>query len=181
MAKVITGTYGDALYDLAVEKHIEDSLLEEAQAVLKVLSDNPDFLSLMTHPEIIREEKLKVLEDVFKGRVSDEMTGFLLTVEEKGRFAHIEDILDYFISKIKEIKGIGVAHITTPLPVNDTQKDAIIKKLLETTPYKEIEADYSVDESLIGGMVIRIGDRVVDSSVSNKIEELKRQLLKVRA
>ena len=66
------------------------------------------------------------------------------------------------------------------MPLNDTQKKEVEKKLLDTTSYKEIEADYSVDETLIGGMVIRIGDRVVDSSVSNKIEELKRQLLKVR-
>ena len=180
MAKVISGTYGDALYDVAVEKHKEDELLSEATALLNVLDENPAFLSLMSHPEIIREEKLKIIEDVFKGRVSDEMTGFLYTVEEKGRFDSIREILEYFVEKIKELKGIGIAHIKTPMPLNDTQKKEVEKKLLDTTSYKEIEAEYSVDETLIGGMVIRIGDRVVDSSVSNKIEELKRQLLKVR-
>ena len=55
MAKVISGTYGDALYDVAVEKHKEDELLSEATALLNVLDENPAFLSLMSHPEIIKE------------------------------------------------------------------------------------------------------------------------------
>lgn len=180
MAKLISKTYGDALFETAMEKQCIDSLFDEAKVVLEALTANPDFGKLMNHPKILKEEKLKVLEEIFKGRVSDEMTGFMTIIIKKDRFAEMEEIFNYFISKVKEYKGIGVAFVTTPLALNEIQKANVRERLLETTSYQEMEIDYAVDEELIGGMVIRIGDRVVDSSVRTKLEELKRQLLKVQ-
>lgn len=180
MAKLISKTYGDALFELALEKKCEDSLLSEAEEVLKALSENPDFSKLMTHPKILKEEKLKILEAVFKGRVSDELTGFMTIIIKKDRFAEMEEILNYFISRVKEHKGIGVAYVTTPFTLNEIKKAAVMERLLATTSYKKMEIHYSVEEGIIGGMVIRIGDRVVDSSIRTKLEELKRQLLKVQ-
>lgn len=180
MAKLISKTYGDALFEAAVDKQCIDRLFEEAQAVLTAFSDNPDFAGLMTHPQILKEQKLKIVEEVFKDRVSDEMTGFLEIVIRKDRFAEIEQIFCYFISRVKEYKGIGVAFVAAPMELSVLQKEEVEKKLLETTSYQKMEIHYEVDETLIGGMVIRIGDRVVDSSIRTKLEELKRQLLKVR-
>lgn len=180
MAKLISKTYGDALFELAVEKQTEEEMLAEVETVSEVLDTNPDFSKLMNHPKILKEEKLKVLEEVFKGRVSDDLSGFLTIIVKKDRFSEIEEIFSYFISKVKEHKGIGVAHVTTPLSLTDEQKKSIEEKLLETTSYDKMEIHYGVDEGLIGGMVIRIGDRVVDSSIQTKLEELKRQLLEVR-
>ena len=180
MAKLISKTYGDALFETAMEKQRIDSMFAEAKTVLEALQTNPDFGKLMNHPKILKEEKLQVLEEVFKGRVSDEMTGFMTIVIKKDRFAEMEEIFNYFISKVKEYKKIGVAYITTPLAMNEIQKANVKERLLATTPYEEMEIHYEVEEDLIGGMVIRIGDRVVDSSIRTKLEELKRQLLKVQ-
>ena len=66
------------------------------------------------------------------------------------------------------------------MPLSDSQKGQIRQRLLETTKYVEFEMHYSVDESLIGGMVIRIGDRVVDSSVKHKLQSLTRELSKIQ-
>lgn len=180
MAKLISKTYGDALFELALEKKCEDSLLSEVEEVLKALSENPDFSKLMTHPKILKEEKLKILEAVFKGRVSDELTGFMTIIIKKDRFVEMEEIFHYFISRVKEHKGIGVAYVTTPFALDEIKKAAVMERLLATTSYKKMEIHYNVEEGLIGGMVIRIGDRVVDSSIRTKLEELKRQLLKVQ-
>lgn len=180
MAKLISKTYGDALFEIAMEKQAIDSLLEEAEAVLDAFTQNPKLSELMTHPKILKEEKLQIVEEIFKGRASDEMTGFLVIIVKKDRFGEIQNILEYFISKVKEYKNIGVAHVTTPMELNAAQKEAVKAKLLETTSYKEMEVHYAVDEALIGGMVVRIKDRVVDSSVATKLEELKRQLLKIQ-
>lgn len=70
--------------------------------------------------------------------------------------------------------------VTTAVPLKDSQREAVEKRLLETTQYRSMEMHYSVDASLIGGMVIRIGDRVVDSSISTKLNELQRDLLKIQ-
>ena len=89
-------------------------------------------------------------------------------------------VFEYFIDLVKEEKKIGKAHVTTAIPLGDKQKEKVEQKLLDTTKYNSFEMDYSVDESLMGGMVIRIGDRVVDSSIKTKLYELTRDLRSVQ-
>ena len=180
MAKLISKTYGDALFELAVEDEKVDVLLEEIEQLQKILAENEDFGRLMNHPKIIKEEKIEVAKTVFEGRISGELLGFLTIIISKDRYREIDEILTYFVAKVKEYKGIGIATVTTAVPLKDDQCKAVEKKLLDTTKYKSMEIHYGVDASLIGGMVIRIGDRVVDSSISTKLNELQKDLLKVQ-
>ncbi|QNM04666.1 ATP synthase F1 subunit delta [Qiania dongpingensis] len=180
MAKLISKTYGEALFETALDVKNVDGLFAEAEAVREILSDNPKLLKLFNHPNIIKEEKLEVMESVFKGRVSAEMTGFLKVVIEKGRQNELDAILSYFIGEVKEYKKIGIAFVTSAAPLSDEQKEQIEQKLLETTKYEAFEMNFRVDESLIGGLVIRIGDRVVDSSVKSRLYELKKELMKIQ-
>lgn len=180
MAKLISKTYGEALFELAVEEQNLDVLFEEAKAVRDILRENSDFGKLMSHPKIPREDKVKVAEEVFKGRVSGELTGFLVLIIEKDRSKELDAILTYFIDRVKEEKHIGVAFVTTAVELDKATQLKIKQRLLETTNYKEMEMHYSVDSSIIGGMVIRIGDRVIDSSITTKLNELKKQLLKIQ-
>lgn len=180
MAKLISKTYGDALFDLAVETDKVDVLLLEIEQLQKILAENAEFGSLMNHPKILKEEKVEVAKNVFAGRVSEELLGFLTIIITKDRYREIDEILTYFVAKVKEYKGIGIATVTTAVPLKEDQHKAIEKKLLDTTKYQSMEIHYDVDASLIGGMVIRIGDRVVDSSISTKLAELQKDLLKLQ-
>ena len=180
MAKLISKTYGEALYELAVEENKVDLLLEEVQTVRTVIADDEQLSAFMNHPRIDKEEKLKLIEASFKGRVCDELTGFLCLIVEKGRFREILPVLDYFIDAVKELKNIGVAYVETAIEMNESRKKQIEKRLLETTSYTSMEMHFSVDESLIGGMVIRIKDRVVDRSVKTKLYELMKDLQKIQ-
>ncbi len=180
MAKLVSKTYGEALFELAVEEGKEDEFLKEIEELKKILDAEPDFQKLMNHPKILKEEKLAVVEEVFKGRVSDEILGFIHLVVSKDRYSDMDGILDYFTTEAKNLKGIGVAYVTAAMPLSDSQKKAVEDKLIETTEYKTMEMHYSVDESLLGGLVIRIKDRVVDSSVQTKLSDLQRKLLAVQ-
>ena len=164
MAKLVSTTYGEALFELAAENNKEEEFLGEITALKGLLKENPEFGSLMNHPKILKEEKLKVLEDVFSGRISRELLGFLHLVVAKDRYGEIDGILDFFIGKVKQHQGIGIANVATAVSLNEDQKKEIENKLLATTPFDRMEMHYQVEEDLIGGMVIRIGDRVVDSS-----------------
>ena len=137
MAKLVSTTYGEALFELAAE-------------------------------------------NVFSGRISKDLLGFLHLVVTKDRYDEIEGILDFFIGKVKQHQGVGIANVATAVSLNETQKREIENKLLSTTSFSKMEMHYQVEEDLIGGMVIRIGDRVVDSSVKTKLFELQRELLKVQ-
>lgn len=180
MAKLISKTYGEALFELAVEENKIDAFLEEVMAVQKALQDNPELYKLLNHPKISKEEKTEVVENIFKGRISDEVTGFLTLIISKERFKELDAILLYFIQRVKEEKGIGTAYVTTAVPLKEIQKAQVEEKLLATTSYKKMEMIYNVDESLIGGMVIRIKDRVVDSSIKTKLSEIQKQLYRIQ-
>ena len=98
----------------------------------------------------------------------------------KERYGELNAIFQYFIDMVKEEKHIGIAYVTTAIELTESQKARIQDKLLVTTTYQTLEMHYSVDPSLIGGMIIRINDRVVDSSIRTKLNDLTKQLLNIQ-
>ena len=99
---------------------------------------------------------------------------------EKDRQNELSGILEYFIAKTKEYLKIGIVYVTTPMELSAQQKADVEKKLSDTTGFTTLEMNYSIDKSLIGGMVIRIGDRVVDTSIKTKLAELTKDLNKIQ-
>ncbi len=180
MAKLVSKTYGEALFQLAVEKDMLDSFLDEMVLIKQILKENPEFGSLMNHPQVAKEEKAEVIKNVFEGKASEEIVGFLLIVISKDRYDEIDAIIEYFIEKAKLKKGIGTAVVSSAVELSDLQKQQILDKLLETTPYQQMEISYQINEDLIGGLVIRIGDRVVDSSIKTKLAEMQKDLMKIQ-
>lgn len=180
MAKLVTKTYADALFQLAVEEDKVDELYEEVSALIKILSENEDLNKVMCHPKVDKDEKIATVKAVFSGRASDELCGFINQIVVNNRYEEIDGILAYFIDEVKEYKKIGVAYVVTPTALNDGLKAKVEQKLLDTTGYVKMEMHYDVDPSLLGGMRIRIGDRVVDSSISTKLNELAKELRRIQ-
>ena len=176
MAKLVSKTYGEALYELAKEKKSEGAMLEEVTALKKVLDENPELSGVMLNPRISKEEKTDLLQRIFENRISDDLTSFLCVLSEKGRYGEVEGVLDYFSERIREDEGIGTAYVTTAFSLKEEKKKEIHDRILSGTKYRKLDVIYSVDESLIGGMVIRIRDRVVDSSIKTRLEKMEREL-----
>lgn len=108
------------------------------------------------------------------------MLGFFHIVVTKDRYNDIPAIFDYFLRKVKEYKGIGTARVTSAIELSPEQKAAIKDRLLTITDYRSFEMEYQVDPGILGGLVIRIDDRVVDSSLKTQIGTLARQLSKIQ-
>lgn len=176
MAKQVSKTYGSALFEVAKEMQALDTILKEVLFVKQTFVENEELNKLLLHPNIEKSEKIQVIENIFKGRISDEITGLMTMLVDKGHVKEFVPVFDYVIHAIKEEKGIGVAYITSAVALNDSQQEKIEQKLLETTDYKSIEGIYQVDEDLIGGLVIRICDKVVDSSLRTQLDKLSKQL-----
>ena len=160
MAKLVSKTYGDALFELAVEKEILDETWDEVKALSCIWSENDELSNLLIHPRINKEEKITLIKNIFGERASDIMIGFLAILVEKGHAADLPSVLDYFSDRVREYKKIGVAYVSTALALSDEQKQSVEQRLLKVTKYVKFDMNYSVDSSLIGGVVIRIGDRL---------------------
>ena len=180
MAKLISKIYAQALFELAVEENKTLLFLEEITGLLDVIRTNAEFKQFMNHPKIPKEDKIKVVENVFTGRIDKELTGLLVTIIEKDRYTEIEAVLLELITSIKEYNHIGTANVTTAVALSDKEKNDIENRLLATTKYKTIECVYDIDKDLIGGMVIRMGDRGVDSSIRTKLSKLERELMAIQ-
>lgn len=176
MAKQVKDVYGNALFEVAEEENRIDDYLAEAECIMTALEENPELVRMMTHPEISEEEKDGVLKTIFKGRVSDEIYGLLEMLLEKGHFANVEDVFAEFIDRVKAYRKIGVVFVSTPMELPERQKKEVEERLLSTTDFVSLEMHFGIEPGLIGGMVIRIGDRVVDSSVRTKLEKLSHEL-----
>ncbi len=180
MAKLVSKTYGEALFQVAVEQGKLDSFIEEITAIQEILIKNPDLNALMNHPKLTKDEKKEVINNIFDTKIDKEILGFFDLVITKDRYQDVNSILMYFIEKAKLEKGIGTAKITSAVTLSEEQKQQILNKLLETTTYQKMDMTYCVDNSLIGGMVLRIGDRVVDSSIKTKLDNMQKELLTIR-
>ena len=176
MAKLVSKVYGDAYVSVVSEKNNLIDALEEIKLLKNILLENDEIIELLDSPKLDDEEKTAFIKGIFENHISVDSLGFLLTVIEKKRQAELLPIVDYVIDCIKELLLIGKATITTALELDDAKKERIVDELLKTSHYKSLEVEYVVDNSIIGGIVIRIGDRVVDSSVKTRIDKMRKML-----
>lgn len=180
MAKLVSKTYGDALFSVALEENRVDAFYEEVQGVKEIIAQNGELQKLLDNPKVIKEDKIKLIEEAFTSHVAKEIIGLIALLISKGHAGDIVSVFDHFIGLVKEEKKIGSAFVTTAVALTEVQKSAVEKRLLDTTRYESFEMNYLVDPSLIGGMVIRIGDRVVDSSIKTKLYELSKNLRSIQ-
>lgn len=176
MAKLAARVYGDALFQLAAEKQKTEEFYEEAEFLTAVWKRYPDFARLVSHPQISRENKNRMIEAVFKGRISEDMIGFMQVVIRKERYQEFLMILRCFIDRIKAYKKAGAAYVASALELTDEQKKSLEAKLKEVTGYESLQMYYSVDEALIGGLVIRVNGMVLDSSLRTQMNRMMKQL-----
>ena len=133
-AGVVSSTYGHALFELAVEQNTIDELLAEAETVQTVLSENPDYQKLLEHPRIDREEKIILLESCFRGRISDDMTGFLCVLVRNDRQKEIISSLKDFIPPTRQIRAAYSALLNYVCDLNDDIIGQTIEQCLAVTP-----------------------------------------------
>ena len=128
MAKLVSKVYGDALFETAMEKELVDTFYEETSALLPILQANPELFSLLGNPQIVKEEKVALLHQVFSGKIAEELMGFLSIIVEKDRQNEMISILQYFIQRVKEFKKIGAAYVTSAVELGAEQKAALEKR-----------------------------------------------------
>lgn len=180
MASRVSKIYGDAYVSLQVEEKRLAEAMEEVKAVKEIFDTNADLIRFLHHPQITKDEKMKIVEKILKGKVSDDMTGFLMIIINKGRYQEINGIFDYMIEQMKKLQGIGTLQVTSAIPLSKEQKDKIKKRVLSLTSYKELEIIYEIDEAVIGGLILCMDDRVVDNSIRTKLTTMGKHLSQIQ-
>ncbi|MCJ8166132.1 ATP synthase F1 subunit delta [Pontibacter sp. E15-1] len=168
----VASRYSKSLIELANEKGVLEEVHQDMILFSKVVSQNRDFQLLLTNPVVKSDKKLAVLNSIFTGKVQPMTLMFFNIVAQKKRESVLVFIAAEFEKQYNEIKGIQVVDVTSAISLSATQRESLIKRLTAETG-KIIQLKESIDPSLIGGFVLRVGDKQIDSSVKNSLRKLR--------
>lgn len=171
----VAGVYSRALLDLARERGEEDALLDELTQLADSLDRNPDFADFLASPLVDGKARRAALEKAFRGRASDLLVDGLQVLNRKERLGLLPAVAQAYRSQHRELKGIVDVHVRTAVPLSPAlrqQLEEAARRFTGRAPFL-IE---QVDPALLGGLVVQVGDRRVDTSIASRLHEIARRL-----
>ncbi len=168
--------YSKAMFELAQEENKLIPYGDELASVKKDLASVPQLKGYLANPQIQRQDKKELLGRLFEGELSKTVLNFLYILVDKRRIELFDAIEEIYRSLSNEARGIVVADVTSAQQLTSSQQEKIQKKLASVTG-KEVTLRTHTDEALIGGVVVRIGDKRIDGSVRGRLQEMTAQLL----
>jgi len=176
LKRAIATRYAKALFELGKDKGILEEIEADFPKVAAVIDGNEDAQSFLAHPAIGDEEKKKLIADLFKSKINDSLFDLLCLCVDKNREAYIGLIWQDFKTLLMEHRSQVTAIVYTPYELSPGLKkeleDRMSKSINKTVLLEEV-----VDKELIGGVRVKIGDRIYDGSVVSKIEQLREAML----
>ena len=168
--------YAKSLLALSLEKEQVDIMQKDMQLVSTVCNENKELMNCLKSPIIKVDKKLAILTDVFKKNVCEISWAFINIITLKKRGLLLGDISTSFLSLVKEHKNIVTAEIKSTIKLDDDLKMKILGIIQKTDA--QIDLIETIDPKLIGGFILRVGDKQIDSSVQRKINDLKQEFSK---
>lgn len=163
--------YAKSLLDLAVEKGFLKDIHADMQLFSSIVEKNHSLELMLKNPIINEDKKRKILHEIFKKKVQTITITFFDIILRKNRARYLPAIAASFDSMYNQHQGIEKAMITTPFPLNDTLRREFEKTVAKITGKKVLLTE-KVDPSIIGGYILKIGDRQLDESVNGKLKAL---------
>jgi F-type H+-transporting ATPase subunit delta len=170
------GRYAKALLELALDQQKIEVIENNMQQIISVATEAHDFQVFLSSPLIKVDKKLEVIKSIF-GNFDELSISFLEMVATNRRESLITEIASAFLAQLKEHRGIVPVTIISAKPL-DAQTKAQITSKISASIKGTLEITENLDESLIGGFIVRMGDHQIDASVSNQLNRLKQELVK---
>lgn len=178
MVELIAKRYGSAIFQLAEEKDAVNDLQKDILLIQESFLDK-ELIEFLSHPKIPLSDKIKMLEEALSERVGQDLLGLLVLILKKNRQHYISEILTEVLDMIDTYQGKVKAYIESVDELSTEKKKQIIDQLEKSTD-KKIIPEYRIDKTLIGGLFIRIGDRVIDNSIKGHMHSMSKKLLETK-
>lgn len=168
--------YARALFDIASESGIADQIENELATIDNLLNVNKDLKKLILHPGVSIQDKKKLVENILAHESSTLIKKFLFVLIDKRRQRLLEFLLRSYKSVVRQVKGIVLAEVQSTKQLTDDNISKLKTSLVELIG-KDVEIETSINPKILGGLVIRFGDKLIDGSVRNRLFKLKRKLM----
>lgn len=167
--------YAKSLLDLSTENNKVEDVYKDMEMIASTVSENRELAVVLQSPIIKSDKKQSILDSVFP-KASDITKNFVKIIVAKGRENILGQIAEAFVKQYKTQKGIIVAELKSAIQLDETLKAKVLD--LVNPSKKEIEVVETIDESVIGGFIVRVDDKQIDASIATRIAELKLEFSK---
>lgn len=164
--------YGTALFSLAVEEGKQKEYAEALSALAQAFTEQPQYVELLSTPSVALSERLALLDEGFANLLPSAILSYLKLLCEKGRAACFLPSIEVYQALLDASERILRVKITSAVPLTEEQKRKLVAKL-EKTEHCQVQAEYELDESLLGGVVVESEGKIVDGSVRRRLQEMK--------
>lgn len=167
--------YAKSLIDLSTEQNALEEIKNDMVLFEKIVDDNSELEAILKNPIVPLDKKLGILKNVFGSKVHQITNSFLQLVVNKGRSAILFDTAKQFVAQYNAIKGIVTAEVISAIALTDTSIAEVISLVKREMGAKEVIVKEKVDEKLIGGFILKVGDKQFDASIASGLNKLKKE------
>ena len=168
----VGSVYAQALYDLAKEEGLGGKILSELKALKESFDQNPDYLRLLSTPNLSKDERIQILDDGFKGKIEPYVLNFLKILTEKGYIRNFSDCCEAYRELYNEDNGILPVKAYTAVPLTGEQSARLSEKLAKLTG-KKVELNNIVEPGCLGGVRLDYDGKRVDDTVQHRLDAVR--------
>ena len=168
----ISSEYAQALFMLAMEKQQAEEYDKALDLVADAFVENPTYLEFLESPSIPVSERLAALESAFANVLPREVLSFLKILCEKRYIAEFSDCVAHYKVLLNEVTGVSDARVTSAVELSENEKNTLKEKLEKLSGHK-VEIEYIIDPSILGGLIVEMDDKVMDSSLQKHLKDVK--------
>lgn len=176
MAKLVANRYASALFDAGIELDKVKEFNKELDFLKVIFEGEEKLLQILHHPKIGKAEKRSIIDTIFKDKISEELVNFLYILIDKRREGHILEIIEHYKILFNKHENIIKVVAITAIPMEDAAKDKLIT-VLKGKLNKTIELTNEIDNKIIGGVLLKIEDKLVDGTVKGQLESMGRAIM----
>jgi F-type H+-transporting ATPase subunit delta len=173
--KSVARRYAQALFELGQEKDLLDEIQKDLKLVINVIAENEELKKVVEHQLIMAEDKQEIFKEIFADKVNPITLNFLLLVIQKRREFYLQSMYEQFLEYLDEFRGIEEARVKSAVQLSDDIRKSLEKQLEKVTG-KKIRLKTEVDPEILGGLTVRIGDKVIDGSIKTRLNLLQKHL-----
>jgi len=169
--------YAKSLVDLSIERNQLEVVYADMQYLQAVCKASKEFVNVLMSPIINADKKEVIINAVTKANIGELSNAFIKLLVTKGRESDLVEIAASFIAQYNAIKNIHTIKLTTSVAISDTLKQSLVAKV-NSTVNGTVQLETKVNEQLIGGFVLEVGNKLIDASILRDLNDVKKQFLK---
>ena len=173
----ISEPYAQALMSLAQQNNLADQFGETFRALESLLTESQEFKDFVLNPVIKNEDKKNVMKQVM-GDANPYLVNFIMLLVDKRRIIFLEPIVEQYLNLLRKLIQSVLAEVTSATELNDEQKGRIVEKVKGLVDARDVELKTAIDPNLIGGVIIKVGSKVIDASLRGQLRRISVSLNK---